>query len=343
MIRWALVVLLLGLVPGRGSAQLAVQFPPDAAPTILEAYQRAQSLIDAAVAAHGGIEALRAARHVRITMAGFDFHPTQGRQVAPPYDSTVRRFDFMVDLTRGQLVLTQTTGWPGGFHDTTRFVTNGDKFFNVSPRNQNYSVQQGWDPADRQFGSLFRVPNWYLLAAYESTAPGARRYLGPIRLGPNGPVVEAVHFTIPPAGNVVIGFDPETHRLRATMSVGTDVFTGDTEVYTDFLDWRMLGGLLLPSRAVVHRGGNVVQALQFTSATVNYQIPDSLLDPTTQFTIAPPNPPMQPAQELAPGVWLAGSGSKSLVVAFDDHLVVVDAPSSTSAEVITQAAALAPG
>jgi glyoxylase-like metal-dependent hydrolase (beta-lactamase superfamily II) len=343
MMRWALAALILGIASSPGSAQLADRSPTEVAPTILEAYNRAKSLIEAAVAAHGGIEALRAVRHARITMAGFDFHPTQGRRFVPPYDSTVRRFDVMIDLTRNQLVSTQTTGWPGGFHYTTRFVTNGDKFFNVAPRNQNYSVQQGWDPADRQFGSLFRVPNWYLLAAYESTSPGARRYLGPIRLGPNGPIVEAVHFTIPPSGNVVIGFDPESHRLRATMSVGTDLFTGDTEVYTEFLDWRMLDGLLLPSRATVHRGGNVVQDLRFTSATLNYQIPDSLLGPPAHYAVAPPNPPMQPAQELAPGVWLAGSGYRSLLVAFDDYVVVVDAPSSTSAEVITQAASLAPG
>jgi glyoxylase-like metal-dependent hydrolase (beta-lactamase superfamily II) len=343
MLRWLPAVLILGLVPSRGSAQLANQSTTEAAPTILEAYNRAKTLIESAVAAHGGIEALRAARHVRITMAGFDFHPTQGRRVTPPYDSTVRRFDVMIDLTRGQLVSTQTTGWPGGFHYTTRFVTNGDKFYNVAPRNQNYSVQQGWDPADRQFGSLFRIPNWYLLAAYESTSPGARRYLGTIRLGPNGPLVEAVHFTIPPSGNVVIGFDPETHLLRATMSVGTDVFTGDTEVYTDFLGWRMLDGLLLPSRAVVHRGGHVVQDLHFTAVTLNYQIPDSLLAPPPNFSLAPANPTMQPSMELAPGVWLAGSGSRSLVVAMDDHVVVVDAPSSTSAEVMTLASTLAPG
>jgi glyoxylase-like metal-dependent hydrolase (beta-lactamase superfamily II) len=141
----------------------------------------------------------------------------------------------------------------------------------------------------------------------------------------------------------VIGLDPETHRLRATMSVGTDVFTGDTEVYTEYLDWRMLGGVLLPSRAVFHRGGEVAQYLNFTSATPNYRIPDSLLAPPADFAVAPPNPPAEPVRELAPGVWLAGGGSKSLVVAFSDHLVVVDAPSGSSAEVIAATPAFAPG
>lgn len=343
MTRSALAALFIALTPSLGTAQGMHLSPAGEAPTILEAYNRARSLIESAVAAHGGIEALRAARHIRVTQAGYDFHRTQGRRVAPPYDSTVRRQDVMIDLTRRQLVTTQTSGWPGGFYYTTRFITDGDRFFTVAPRNQNYSVQQGWDPADRQFGNLLRIPIWYLLAAYEPNAPGARRYLGRIRLGASGPVVEAIHYTIPPAGNLVIGLDPETHLLRATMSVSTDVFTGDAEAYTEYLDWRMLGGVLLPSRAVFHRGGEVAQYLDFTSATLNYQIPDSLLTPPAHFSLAPPDPPAEAVRELAPGVWLVGSGSKSLVVALDDHTVVVDAPSSTSAEVITQAATLAPG
>jgi glyoxylase-like metal-dependent hydrolase (beta-lactamase superfamily II) len=86
-----------------------------------------------------------------------------------------------------------------------------------------------------------------------------------------------------------------------------------------------------------------VSRQSFVSAQAGFQIPDSLLRPPATFTLAPPNPPAQTAQELAPGVWLAGTGSKSLVVAFNDHLVVVDAPVGGSADVITRAATLAPG
>ena len=312
------------------------------APSMLESYQRARALLELSVAAHGGIDALRAARVARVRTTGWDYHPTQSRRVAPPFDSTLRSSDMMIDLDKGRLVHQQVRGWPGGFTYTNRFVTDGDSNYFVAPRNQNFSAQSGWPKADQQFGNLFLIPQWYVLAAYETENPGARRYLGRTRLCGGGEV-EAIGYFIPPGGHVVIGLDPRTHLLRATMGVGTDVFSGDTDVCTEYLDWRTLSGVLLPTRSVQRRGGNVVAVQNYLALEPGYQIPDSLLRPPAQYTIAPPNPQSQPAQEMAPGVWLIGSGSKSLVVAMDDYLVVIDAPASASADVIARAAALAPG
>jgi glyoxylase-like metal-dependent hydrolase (beta-lactamase superfamily II) len=311
-------------------------------PTVLESYQRARTLIELAVAAHGGVDALRAARKARVRISGWDYHPTQGRRIAPPFDSTVRLIDAMIDLDRSRIVYEQTRGWPGGFHYTNRFVTKGDTTYNISTRNHNYSIVTA-SPASQQYGNLFAFPQWLLLSAHETTSPAVRRYLGRMRLGGNGAEVEAIHYSLQPQGNVVIGLDPTTHRLRAVMSVAPDVFTGDTEVTTEYLDWKPLDGMLLPTWSEQRRGGHVVSRQRFMSAQANYQIPDSLLAPPAHFTLSPPNPQAMPVQELAAGVWLVGTGSKSLVVAFNDHLVVVDAPAGGSADVIRRAAEFAPG
>lgn len=319
----------------------SVAVPAQKAPTVLEQYHKARTLVEAAVTAHGGMDALRAARKARVRVEGWDYHPTQSRRLAPPFDSTVRNSEVMIDLDRNAIVFNGARGWPGGFRYGNRFVTRGDTTYIMSTRSETYSIVTA-APAAQQFGNLFYIPSWYLLAAAENASPGARRYLGRMRI-PSGVEVEAIQFTIPPSGNVVIGIDPVTHRLRAVMSVGTDVFTGDTEVTTEFHDWRMIGGMLLPSRTTQHRGGHVTNATRFVAAEANFAIPDSLLRPPAHFTLNPPNPQQQPVTELASGVWLVGSGSKSLVVAFSDHVVVVDAPASTSAEVIRRVAELAPG
>jgi glyoxylase-like metal-dependent hydrolase (beta-lactamase superfamily II) len=313
------------------------------APTALDSYRRAKGLIDAAIEAHGGIEVLRSARHLRVVVEGWDYHPTQGRRVDPPRDSTWRRNDLMVDLDRRQLISEQRRGWPGGFFYATRFVNNGDSLFTVFPRDRRYTVGQGWDPVERQYGNLFAIPLWYLIAANESAAQGARRYLGRMRLGSDGPEVEAVHFAIPNNGNVMIGVDPESHRLRAVMSVGTDVFVGETEVVTEFLDWREQRGVSLPTRIVTRRGGEITSNVRITHVEPGYVVPDSLLRPPAEFALAPNTPPPPAAEALASGVWLVGGGSRALVVAFSDHVVVVDAPSSSSSEVIRQVPALAGG
>ncbi|HYD52437.1 MAG TPA: hypothetical protein VEA99_07410 [Gemmatimonadaceae bacterium] len=48
-------------------------------PTMLDNVRRATALIDAAVGAHGGLDALRAARRMRVTMDGHEWHRHQSR------------------------------------------------------------------------------------------------------------------------------------------------------------------------------------------------------------------------------------------------------------------------
>lgn len=308
---------------------------------MLASYARAKAIVDAAVAAHGGADALRLARHIRVTLEGNDFHRNQSRRVAAPYDSTPRRHDLMIDLARAQVISLDTRGYPGGFSYNTGFITDGTRGFALNRRQQTYTTAQ-YPPAGEQFGQLFNLPQWLVLVAHEVAAPGSRRYLGPIRLS-SGAVVDAVNVALPGGGMVTLGFDPATHRLHATTSVGPDIFTGDTQVDTEYLDYRMLNGVLLPTRRVTWRGGEIINDVTYTSATVGYAIPDSLRSPPSGFTPAAPAPVADPVRELAPGVWGIRSGNAwSLVVSFTDHLMVVDAAPSAPADVIARAATLAP-
>ena len=311
------------------------------APSALDSYERARTLVDAAVAAHGGLPALRAARHARVAYEGFDYHRLQSRRVDPPLDSTVRRHDLTLDLDRGRLVMEQTRGYPGGFYYTTRYVSDSARHWSVDVRNGTYSEQR-YPPADQQAGNLFYFPQHYLLPVATSPARGQWRALGRMRLA-SGAEVDAVAVPMHNA-QFTLGFDPQTHRLRSVMSVGWDVFTGDGAVETEFLDYQDVNGLLLPMRTVIHRAGERVAELRPVSAALGVAIPDSLLAPPADFTVvaAPTSP--QPVRELAPGVWAVhASGSWSLVVAFADHLLVVDAPTRSAPDVIARAATLAPG
>lgn len=310
--------------------------------TMTESFSKANEIIDAAIAAHGGVDALRAARHVRVTFEGYEYHRLQSRRVAPPYDSTRYVMDYMYDLPKGRLVVAaQTRGYPGGFYYTNRFITAGTHGFSLDLRNQFYTTEQ-YPPADQQVGNLFRLPQFTLLAANERVNPGSRRWLGRLRL-PSGAMVDVVSFAIANNGSLTLGFDPQTHRLRSEMSMGYDPLTGETEVFVEYLDYRMMNGILLPERRVQYRGGDVINRLRL-SATPEYEIPDSLLAPPPSFTVAPASPTVDPVRELAPGVWALGIGGSSvLLVAFSDHAMVVDASSRFSPDIIARAATLARG
>ncbi len=322
------------------TAAAAAQEAP--APSALDAHRRATAVLEGALAAHGGPEALRAARTARVTLEGWDYHRHQSRRAAAPWDSTVRRHALWVDLARGRLVQEQTRGYPGGFAYTTRFVSDSARHYNVDVRARAYSAEE-YPPAETQLGNLNLLPQFFLAPVLDPQALGRRQWLGERRL-PGGDVVEAVLVGLPNGGQLVLGFDPATRRLRATMGTSPDLLAGDAEVVTEWLDWRPLGGLLLPTRSVTRRGGETVAALRYLSAATGEAIPDTLLAPPAGFAPRAAAADADPVAELAPGVWtIRVAGSAALAVAFRDHVAVVDAPPRGTPELLRRLATLAPG
>ena len=330
----ALALVLAPRCPAQGASRV---------PDVLESYRRASSLLDSAIAAHGGLEALRVVQRLHVSLEGRDIHRNQSRRVATPYDTTLRRLDLWTDLPRGRLVSQQTTGYPGGFAYTTRFVSDSARHWFVDVRNGTHSSQQ-YPAAAQQLGNLGTVPQGYLLWVHENGAPAQRRYLGRMRLG-SGTVVEAV--AVPSqAGSMVFGFDPATHRLRALMNVSYDPITGDSSTETEFLDYRMIDGVLLPSRATLRRAGEVTREMRYLRVTRGSGIPDSLLSPPSGSFQVSAVPPGDPARQLAPGVWTirsGGGGPSGLLVEFADHFVVVDAAPQLAPEIVARARSLAEG
>ncbi|MBC7894808.1 MAG: MBL fold metallo-hydrolase [Cytophagaceae bacterium] len=330
-----LVLLVLLVLPVRSAHCQA-----HSTPTTVDSWARASALIDSAVAAHGGIDAVRAVRKLQVRIEGQDYHRNQSRRVAAPYDSTPRIVHYFSDLARERMVVEQTTGFPGGFRYTNRFVSDSARHYAVNVRAQTYSNQQ-YPPASQQYGNLFQVPQGYLMVAAES-APALRRYIGRTRLS-SGAVVDAVVVFFPNT-TVTLGFDPTSHRLRSVMGVGMDAFLGDAALDTEFLDYRMIDGVLLPARAQLWRAGEMTREMRYISAAAGQAIPDSLLAPPVGSAVLPPAPAPDPLRVLGPGVWaIRGGGSWQVLVEFADHLMVLDASPNAASTVIRRAAELAPG
>lgn len=118
---------LLTLALTTGALATAAETIPQTAVT------RAGAVIDAAVEAHGGAEALAALNSV-IEESRLEAHATyQSRAPGPPWDVTYTDTLNAVDFDAG-VVVARTVGEGGGFITNAATVIDGDEGFNVDYR-----------------------------------------------------------------------------------------------------------------------------------------------------------------------------------------------------------------
>jgi hypothetical protein len=304
--------------------------------TVHDSYAQARRLLDETIAAHGGLDELRKARQMRVTIGGFDVWRHQSRRVAPPYDREPYSATVHIDLGQGRLVNEQVRTYPGGAHNAFRFVTAEKHSLYVDLRRETYEAQD-YPPAETQTGNLYILPQLVLLDAHSSGF--ALRRLGPIRLA-NGATVETL-VTTTPQGSLTIGIDPPTRRLRALLNVRRDVAAGEAAIETEFVDYRSLNGIDMPTRRITRIAGEITQDYRYESVEADYRVPDALVHAPPGFAESKAAS-SEAVHTLAPGVWRIGPGTAVLAVAFRDHVMVIDA-GGNAADTVARLAQLAPG
>jgi glyoxylase-like metal-dependent hydrolase (beta-lactamase superfamily II) len=272
-------------------------------------------------------------------MEGQDVWRNQSRRVEPPYDTEPATGTIALDLPQSRFVWTATSAFPGGFRNATRTVIDGPRGFNANLRQRTYANipnRSVWT----QRGVLLRFPHLLLLSVLDDAA--GLRWLGDVTIA--GDRLRAVTVATPQGAQMALGFDPATKLLRAMATMGADPLAGDASNETLFSEYRRTGQLMVPGRRVARNAGEVVSEYRYGELAVGVAIPDSLFAPPAGFTEATPPPQTPPVKELAPGVWdVRGGGYHALVVAFTDHMFVMEAPGGGSAEIIARVKELAAG
>jgi glyoxylase-like metal-dependent hydrolase (beta-lactamase superfamily II) len=276
---------------------------------------------------------------MHVVLRGQDFWRNQSVNVSPPYDARDAVAELLLDLPAGKMVTRQTGAYPGDLNFASRRFTDGDRSNAVFEASGMYFSFRA-PPVANQTGPQFSaLPQLVVLAAHENRE--SLRSLGRVRIA-SGAIVNAVTVSAG-GGSATLGFDVETKRLRALINVWSDVLAGDTTFETEFVDYRPLNGVLLPTRRINYVAGEKTQEMRYVSATPNFTIPDSML-------ALPANAHARiedtgdPVRELAPGVWNIRQGrAHVLAVAFRDYVVVVEAPAGATKAIIDRVAKLAPG
>ena len=207
-------------------------------------------------------------------------------------------------------------------------AVRGDKAWNVGP---NGPAPQLATAEARQLAILM-TPHGFLRAA-AAAGQGAALTAG------EG--ADTIAFKALNKYNVVGTIDEQNHVTQVKTTVANPVM-GDTELVADYSEYKAFNGVQFPGKVVVKEGGFPSWDLTIASVTPNASVDLAVPEQVASATV----PPVQVVStKLADGVWhLTGGSHHSVVVEFNDHIAVIEAPltEERSLAVIAEAKKLVP-
>jgi glyoxylase-like metal-dependent hydrolase (beta-lactamase superfamily II) len=334
----ASMVFVAALLPVAASTAIA-----QPATTSQRAFGPARQALDGAIAAHGGLEAMRAIRDIHRT--GTATAHNQGQSLRPGTQYTTRPVTVktVTDLARGRNVTETVTTPSGGIRTTNRSVLRGDEGFNIAVLTNVVTPMSPGAIANGKSG-LRRDP-----AALLVTASGRSETLRDLG---NATFEKRPHrvitFADSDGAQIALYIDAQTRRVAKLETLGDNAVLGDTVTEVVYSDYRAINGVQLPHRTVTRVGGEVTLDLQYAEIKVNAGVPDALLEsPAGAFAAKPtPGPTTVVATKLTDGVFfIEGSSHNSLAVVQGDAVLLIEAPQGEerSQAVLTKLAEVAPG
>ena len=290
-------------------------------------YQQARRVLDDAIAAHGGVEALRAIKDFTLIEKGKLYARYQSPTAEPPFSVGTSEETLIVDTDRG-LVFDDLKAVNTGFNNWTKTVIRGtegqtfDMWSKTATPIVNASV-------NNFRGQIRRLPPFVLLEALDRAS--TLRWLGEDEIG--GRRQKVISVLRPDNQLLTLSIDAQTNLLTRYGYLYADPVTGDSEIAQTYSGYRTVGRLQLPKGRVLYNSGGVIQETEYTDLQINTRPADSVFAGPTDFEklSAPPATPPPPAvSKIAEDVYilegLNGGTHNVLFVAFNDHVLVVEAP-----------------
>jgi glyoxylase-like metal-dependent hydrolase (beta-lactamase superfamily II) len=291
-------------------------------------YREAKRVLDAALAAYGGVETLRAVENYSIRYDGALVHRNQSRRPEPPYDRTPQRGLLIVEPRRNRIYHDNSFSYPGGFDIHWGVMIDGKNFTRVSMLERRVTGTSASVPPQPMRSRLRWLPHNIVANALDR-APHARS-LG--RANYDGRPHDVVTYAAEDGAQLTLYFDARTRLLSKLETLTVDPYLGDATQEITFPEHRTVGRYKVPTARVTKMLGEVTEEVIYAEVSFNQQYDDAKFRAPEGF--APPpaqSPPQQqaaPAQKLAENVYVVNAnGYKVLAVGFSDHvLVVVETP-----------------
>ncbi len=303
-----------------------------------------QRIVEDAAAALGGRDRVLAIKTLVVEGAGGNGNPGQDmtpESTSPPF--AVTSYKRAIDVAGGRGRITQTRApsfvyFQGQSPQTQVLGVDGEVGYNVGANGAATRVSEA-AARDRR-AELYHHPLTIVRAALDPAA----KLTNP-RIATGQSVVD-----VTTAGGLrfTLAIDGGTKLPTRVVSMTDNLNLGDVAIETSFADYKDVNGLKLPARLTTNTDRTMTADIRVTKQSVDGDTGD--LAAPSAATSAPLPPSVPPAnvtvQEVARGVWwLAGQSHHSMVVEFQDHLLLIEAPQNDARAlaVIAKARELRPG
>ena len=312
-------------------------------------YQQARRVLDDAIEAHGGLESLRAVKDFTLKEKSKIYARFQSPAAEPPFAAGTSEETLIVDTDRG-LVFDDLKAVNTGFNNWIKTVIKGtegqtfDMWFKTATPIVNPSVNN-FRPQMR------RLPPFVLLEALDRAS--TLRSLGEDEIG--GRRQKVISVIRPDNQLLTLSFDAQTNLLTRYGYLYADPVTGDSEIAQTYSGYRTVGKLKLPSGRVLYNSGGPIQEAEYTDLQINTRPADSVFrgpDGFEKLAAPPATPPPPAVSKIAEDVYilegLNGGTHNVLFVAFDNYVLVVEAPeqilyNNTSVQALAKIKETVPG
>jgi glyoxylase-like metal-dependent hydrolase (beta-lactamase superfamily II) len=313
-------LLVAALLSGLGSATLALA--EDSLP--LQSVNKANTVIDAAIEAHGG-EALD---ELTVIVQKSDYSTTatgQSRKPGPPYDKGHTRNFNAIDL-ENEIFVNRNSGEGGGYVFDQGNIINGPDSWQLNYRSGTAAPLAEPD-YDIQSGPFIRVTPALLMKQLQAHR-GRSNWLGEVELNGRRHDIVTLIMEVGPA--LALYFDQETHRLTWMERV----LPPFGQVQYEFLDYQDIDGIAFNQRFKLYLNGEDNLDITIRQTQLNVPLDSWVQVPATLEKVAAIVPDEFGSNEIAEGVFLTGgNGTYSLFVEMADHVVAIGGTQTVSASV----------
>jgi glyoxylase-like metal-dependent hydrolase (beta-lactamase superfamily II) len=297
--------------------------------TVAERSQAAAlAVIQRAVEANGGEEAIRAIEALGVRRQGRTWPRLQMPTVAPPYEGGTQMEDLLVDLAGNRLRLEQREEG-AGFLSHHTIILAGARSVDYDHRIRTATQIPVGRGSEQQFVQYYRrFPGLLLRQALDR--PHTLRYLG--TSDHEGRPHDVVTFVMADTQQVALYIDAASSLIAKYELIYLDSIAGYQANEILFGDYHRVGRYQVP-----RSWRNRLAGEQTSDYRLEIEVNPAITDRTFEAShadylqVAPePSPLPRETDQLAEGVHLirnfAGPNQNTLAVGFADHVVAVEAP-----------------